>query len=228
MACGCPSIQIQDFTSSTPCSAANQPASVESANSALSHWPVQIRLVPPDAPFLKGADLLVAADCVPVAFPTLHNDFLKGRAVMIGCPKFDDKEGYIEKFKQVFAAAGLKSITCVVMEVPCCAGLPSILVKTLEESGKNIPLEVVVIRNFAGYHYSPKFIVVTDLIHLGLVFMFLITGLTCIILKKNWMRCRAGSGWDLMGKFEKLFKGRFEIVVIGLKMDGKPFRSSID
>ncbi len=145
MPCGCPSTTIQDFTPSTPCSAANQPASVESAQSALSHWPVQIRLVPPDAPFLKGADLLVAADCVPVAFPTLHNDFLKGRAVMIGCPKFDDKESYIEKFKQVFTVAGLKSITCVIMEVPCCAGLPSILVKALEGSGKNIPLEVVVI-----------------------------------------------------------------------------------
>ncbi len=147
MACGCPSTQIQDFTPSTPCSAANQSTLVSSAKSALSHWPVQIRLVPPTAPFLKGADLLVAADCVPVAFPTLHNDFLKGRAVMIGCPKFDDAESYVEKFKQVFEAAGLKSITCVIMEVPCCAGLPSILAQALEKSGKTIPLEVVTISN---------------------------------------------------------------------------------
>ncbi len=147
MPCGCPSTQIQEFPSATPCSAANKPASVESMESALAHWPVQIRLVPPNAPFLKGADLLVAADCVPVAYSAFHSDLLKGKAVMIGCPKFDDKESYIEKFKQVFESAGLKSITCAIMEVPCCAGLPSILVQALEESGKNIPLEVVVISN---------------------------------------------------------------------------------
>ena len=71
------------------------------AESALSHWPVQIMLVPPTAPFLKGADLLVLADCVPVAFPTLHRDFLKGKAVMMGCPKFDNTQAYIEKFAQI-------------------------------------------------------------------------------------------------------------------------------
>lgn len=145
MACGCPSTQIQDFRTVTPCEAANKPASVESTESALSHWPVQIRLVPPTAPFLKGADLLVTADCVPIAFPSLHNDFLKGRAVMMGCPKFDDRKSYIEKFAEVFKAAGLKSITCLIMEVPCCSGLPAILLEAMEASGKEVPLEIVII-----------------------------------------------------------------------------------
>ena len=145
MACGCPSAQIQDFKTGTSCQEANRPANFQEVDSALSHWPVQIKLVPPTAPFLKGADLLVAADCVPVAFPSLHRDFLKGKAVMIGCPKFDDVQEYIDKFAQVFKTADIKSITTVVMEVPCCSGLPVIVKKGLEASGKNIPLEEVVI-----------------------------------------------------------------------------------
>ncbi len=111
----------------------------------MTHWPVQIRLVPPTAPFLNEADLLVLADCVPIAFPTLHRDFLKGRAVTMGCPKFDDAQDYIEKFAQIFQTADIKSITTVVMEVPCCAGLPMIVKKGLEKSGKNIPMEEVTI-----------------------------------------------------------------------------------
>ena len=143
--CGCPSTQIQDFSMETACQSANKPVALASEDSALSHWPVQIRLVPPDAPFLKGADLLVAADCVPIAYPAIHKDFLKGRAVMIGCPKFDDKESYVEKFAQVFKTAGIKSITCLIMEVPCCSGLPGILNKAMETAGVIVPLEKVVI-----------------------------------------------------------------------------------
>ena len=145
--CGCPSTQLQVFATKTACQTANKPVTLASEESALSHWPVQIRLVPPDAPFLKGADLLVAADCVPVAYPALHNDFLKGRAVMIGCPKFDDKESYVEKFAQIFKTAEIKSITCLIMEVPCCSGLPGILSKAMEKAGTTIPLEKVVISN---------------------------------------------------------------------------------
>jgi NAD-dependent dihydropyrimidine dehydrogenase PreA subunit len=143
---GCPSARLQSFVPATACQEANQPTTVRAhQESALTHWPVQIRLVPPTAPFLKGADLLVLADCVPVAFPTLHRDFLKGKAVTMGCPKFDDAQSYIEKFVQIFQTAGIKRITTVVMEVPCCAGLPMIVKKGLEISGKNIPLEEVVI-----------------------------------------------------------------------------------
>jgi hypothetical protein len=120
-------------------------AAGEPVESALSHWPVQIMLVPPTAPFLKGADLLVMADCVPVAFPTLHRDFLKGRRVMLGCPKFDNVQAYIDKFAQIGRESGIRSITSVVMEVPCCASLPAIVRKGMEIAGANIPMEEVVI-----------------------------------------------------------------------------------
>jgi NAD-dependent dihydropyrimidine dehydrogenase PreA subunit len=143
MACGCPSTRIQSFTS---CAQANQPVRQTGEQaSALSHWPVQIRLVPPDAPFLKGADLLVAADCVPVAFPTFHQDFLQGKTVMLGCPKFDDAQSYVDKFAAIFKTAGIRSITIVVMEVPCCSGLPTIVRKGMEKAGVKIPFDQVVV-----------------------------------------------------------------------------------
>jgi ferredoxin len=145
MACGCPSAQIQSFIQPASCQEANEPAVQESAVSALSHWPVQIRLIPPTAPFLKGADLLVAADCAPVAYPNFHQHFLKGKAVMVGCPKFDDVQDYIQKFADIFNSADIKSVTVVVMEVPCCQGLPVIVEKGMEMSGKRIPVEKIVI-----------------------------------------------------------------------------------
>ncbi|MCP4108010.1 MAG: 4Fe-4S ferredoxin [Desulfobacteraceae bacterium] len=144
MACGCPSAQIQSFGIPDLRQDADKPAS-SGETSALAHWPVKIKLVPADAPFLKGADLLVLADCVPVAFPTLHKDFLRGKAVMIGCPKFDDIQEYINKFAEIFKKAELKSITVVVMEVPCCSGLPAIVKKGMEAANKNMPVKQVVI-----------------------------------------------------------------------------------
>ena len=113
--------------------------------STLSHWPVQINLVPPIAPFLKGADLLVAADCTPAAYPSFHQDFLKGKVLMIGCPKFDDVEEYIQKFTEIFKIADIKSVTALVMEVPCCSGLPVILQRAMQAAGKAIPVEQIVI-----------------------------------------------------------------------------------
>ncbi len=145
MACGCPSTHIQSFAPRTPCQAANAPKDLPGENSALTHWPVQIRLVPPNAPFLKNADLLILADCAPVAYPNLHRDFLKGKVVLLGCPKFDDVEAYIEKFTDIFKTANPKSITTVFMEVPCCGGLPVIVRKALDAAGKRIPHQTVVI-----------------------------------------------------------------------------------
>jgi ferredoxin len=145
MACGCPSSQIQSFVPAETCQEANKPAVQQSTVSELSHWPVQIKLVPPTAPFLKGADLLVAADCTPVAYPNFHRDFLKGKAVMVGCPKFDDAQEYVQKFADLFRTADVKSVTVVVMEVPCCQGLPLIVEKGMEISGKKVPMEKVII-----------------------------------------------------------------------------------
>lgn len=143
--CGCPSTQLQAFVPPMAIKGACDTPVQRSAASVLTHWPVQIRLVPPTAPFLKGADLLVVADCAPVAYPNFHEDFLKGKVVMVGCPKFDDAQDYIQKFAGIFNEADIKSVTVVVMEVPCCQGLPMIVEKGMAEAGKKIPLEKVVI-----------------------------------------------------------------------------------
>jgi ferredoxin len=140
---GCPSARVQDF--GTAGRAADSGGRSQPRKSALRHWPVQIHLVPPTAPFLKGADLLVLADCVPVAFPSLHEDFLEGKAVMMGCPKFDDVRSYVDKFEKIFRTAGIKRITVAVMEVPCCSALPMVVKKALQASGESIPIEEVVI-----------------------------------------------------------------------------------
>ncbi len=144
MACGCPSSRIRTVQP------ASQPgtgigAGKEASSSALSHWPVQIRLVPPGAPFLKGADLLVAADCTPFAYPDFHRDFMEGKVVLVGCPKFDEANAYVDRFAQMFQEAGIRSVTVVVMEVPCCSGLPAILSKAMDRAGVQVPTEVVVL-----------------------------------------------------------------------------------
>jgi ferredoxin len=145
MPCGCPSTQIQSFAPAAGCQDANTPQTFEKAVSALTQWPVQIRLIPPTAPFLKGADLLVVADCVPVAFPSLHRDFMAGKTVMLGCPKFDDVQDYVDKFSDIFKTAGVKSVTTLIMEVPCCSGLPMIVKKGMDKAGVNVPSRQVTI-----------------------------------------------------------------------------------
>lgn len=141
------------LVSMTPCQAANQPWTMAAATaapaavqgSALSHWPVQIRLVPPHAPFLKDADLLVTADCAPVAYPSLHADFLPGRVLLLGCPKFDDAAAYEDKFTAIFQTNVSRSVTVLEMEVPCCSGLSRIVLAAMRRAGIAAPLEKVVI-----------------------------------------------------------------------------------
>jgi len=147
MPCGCPSTQIQIFDKPTACAEANKPKHFENVEqeSALTHWPIQIKLIPASAPFLKGADLLVLANCTAVAFPTLHRDWMKGKVVMMGCPKFDDVQEYVEKFAAIFKTAGIQSVTVVVMEVPCCSGMPMIVKKGLEAAGKTVPMTEIVL-----------------------------------------------------------------------------------
>jgi len=147
LACGCPSTNIQNFGTLPACEAANRPADIGKmgSESSLTHWPVQIRLIPASAPFLKGANLLVLADCTAVAFPTLHRDLMRGKVVMMGCPKFDDVQNYISKFADIFRIANIKSVTTVVMEVPCCSGLPMIVKNGMAEANKEIPMEQVVL-----------------------------------------------------------------------------------
>lgn len=145
LACGCPSSYVQEFKPATPCQKANEPIYQKSKISALTHWPIQIRLIPHTAPFLKNAHLLIAADCTCVALPNLHEVYLPGKVVMIGCPKFDDPEPYIQKFADIFRNNSIKEITALVMEVPCCQGLPALIKKGMEMTGKDIPLQKIII-----------------------------------------------------------------------------------
>ncbi len=131
--CGCPSTVVQTREAGTPGPSARE--------SALRHWPVQLNLVPFEAPFFEGADLLVVADCVPIAYPDLHGTFLTGRSVVIGCPKFDDARRYADKLGEILRRNDLGSIAVVHMEVPCCSGLPWIVDGAVEASGKQIPVE---------------------------------------------------------------------------------------
>ncbi len=142
----CPSAAVHIFGENGPsCETANEPVTLSEGESRLGHWPVQINLVPVLAPFLDNASLLVLADCTAVAYPNLHEDFLEGRAVMMGCPKFDDVERYLEKFTEIFRTKEIKRVTVLNMEVPCCSALPIIVQKAMKSAGKALPYEEIMI-----------------------------------------------------------------------------------
>jgi Pyruvate/2-oxoacid:ferredoxin oxidoreductase delta subunit len=114
-------------------------------NSQLANWPVQLHLMPPTAPYLRGADLLLVADCAPVACADFHARFLDGRPVAIGCPKLDDVEAYVRRLSDIIRIAELRSITVVRMEVPCCMGLVRIAQAAVEQAGAAIPVHETII-----------------------------------------------------------------------------------
>lgn len=145
MPCGCPSTQIMSFNKAETGPPASALSIEPLSDSELSHWPVKIRLVPSNAPFLKNADILVLADCVPAAYPDLHKNLIRGRAVMMGCPKFDDVQMYIDKMEKICRHGGIKRLTSVIMDVPCCSGLHTIVRKGREASGADIPLEEIIV-----------------------------------------------------------------------------------
>ncbi|MDR2549806.1 MAG: 4Fe-4S ferredoxin [Desulfobulbus sp.] len=140
---GCPSARLQTFQAASPCQAANRPAL--QPDSALSHWPVQIRLIPPTAAFLDNCDLLVAADCTAVSYAGFHRDFLAGRVVMMGCPKFDDQQLYVDRFTEIFRTRKLRSLTILIMEVPCCHTMLQIVRKAWNQAKPDCPVRQVVI-----------------------------------------------------------------------------------
>lgn len=121
------------------------PAGEEPAPSMLRHWPVQLRLVPPHAPFLKDADLVVCADCVPFAVPDFHARYLRDRAVLVGCPKLDDLALYAEKLSRMLHEARPSRLTVLRMEVPCCAGIADAALRAAAEPGMAFPVEVHVV-----------------------------------------------------------------------------------
>jgi NAD-dependent dihydropyrimidine dehydrogenase PreA subunit len=113
--------------------------------SRLTHWPVQLKLVSPQAPYFAGADLLLVADCVPFAMGDFHNKFLKEHSVVVGCPKLDNADFYAEKLAQIIKSNKLNSLTVLHMEVPCCFGLTHIARKAIEASGVKMPFEDITI-----------------------------------------------------------------------------------
>ncbi len=117
----------------------------EHVGSALSQWPIQLMLVHPQAPYFQDRDLILTADCVPFAYANFHQDFLRGKAIAIACPKLDDIQYYEEKLTDLFSRSNIKSVTVINMEVPCCHGLYFVTQKALQNSGKNIPLKQVII-----------------------------------------------------------------------------------
>lgn len=137
---GCPSSKAMQFEAPRTVAATGRTAS---SPSELTQWPVQLKLVPVNAPYFENADLLIAADCVPFAYPDFHRDFLKGRAVVVGCPKLDDIQLYREKLAAIFRENSIKSVTVPFMEVPCCFGLVKATEDAIEASGKSIPFKKV-------------------------------------------------------------------------------------
>lgn len=133
----------------SPCQQANVPTRQAGASN-LTHWPIQLRLVPPTAPFLKGASLLLAADCVPPSFPDFNARFLAGRVLLLGCPKFDDAQSYIEKLAMIFRENEIRDVTVVQMEVPCCNGMTAIAQRAAQAAGVDVPIETVVIERTGG------------------------------------------------------------------------------
>ena len=127
--CGCPGSACQ---------------SVQTVSSQLRNFPVQIKLLPPNAPYLDNADLLIAADCTAYAYGNFHQDFMKNRVTLIGCPKLDMVD-YSEKLTEIFRGNHIRSVTLTRMTVPCCGGLSFAVKTAIEQSGKEIPLSIVTI-----------------------------------------------------------------------------------
>jgi len=138
--CGCPGSAVRQMEQP-----AASPARRGGEASQLRHWPVQLTLVPPNAPFLQGVDLLLAADCVPFALPDFHARFLQGRSVLVGCPKLDNPQAYVEKLTAILQQSSIRSLTVIHMEVPCCTGLWKITEMAVEASGAEVPVEEVTV-----------------------------------------------------------------------------------
>jgi Pyruvate/2-oxoacid:ferredoxin oxidoreductase delta subunit len=138
---GCPGSR-QAITRRAPHMGVGPPATGESR---LGQWPVQLHLVQPQAPFFKGADLLVAADCVPFAYARFHDEFLDGRAVVVGCPKLDDVGPYAEKLAAIIAVGGVRSVTVIRMEVPCCGGISRLAREAIATTGRELPFRDVIV-----------------------------------------------------------------------------------
>ncbi len=149
---GCPGSAARSLASSGGCPGSAMrsvdPAGDEGGSagpSQLVNWPVQLHLISPQAPYFQNAELLVAADCAPFAYPDFHRKLLAGRPLVIACPKLDEAQPYVDKLAQLIAMNDLKGISIVHMEVPCCTGLMHIVLKAKELSGIDVPIKRTVV-----------------------------------------------------------------------------------
>lgn len=144
---GCPGSRMMmmgnDQAGKTPVSTTGNDDIEVKIKPQLRQWPVQLSLVPVNAPYFNNADLLVTADCVPFAYPNYHLDLLKGKALVVGCPKLDDNEFYTDKLTEILQRNTIRSITVAHMEVPCCSGIVRAVDIALQRSGKDIPVTKV-------------------------------------------------------------------------------------
>jgi Pyruvate/2-oxoacid:ferredoxin oxidoreductase delta subunit len=144
---GCPGAAMHDLRLNV-LPAARQPspgAASDTETPALSHWPIQLHLVPPNAPFLRNADLFLVADCVPFACADFHRQVLHRRPVVIGCPKLDNARAYVDKLAEMFVQSAVQSLTVVHMEVPCCTNLMRIAGEAMRVAGVDISLTEITI-----------------------------------------------------------------------------------
>lgn len=148
MECGCASTHIQSLSDQPTCQSSNKAKKLQMANksgSALTHWPIQIRLIPPHAPFLKNCDLLITADCTTASVNNFQDNYLAGKVMMMGCPKFDDAQSYVERFTEIIKNCELRSITILIMEVPCCSAMNVIVKRAIEKAEKAVAVEQITI-----------------------------------------------------------------------------------
>ena len=143
--CGCPSAVPVLLRKSEESPATTEGLDAMHRESELVNWPVQWRLVQPSAPFLKGADILLAADCAPFAYPDFHRSFMRGKPVIIGCPKLEEQKAFLEKLEAVFREAQPRSVKVVMMEVPCCGGLVALAKEAAMRTGSSAVIDSVVI-----------------------------------------------------------------------------------
>lgn len=140
--CDCPGTAVREIERGESTIEAKQPVARESM---LRNFPFQLALVPPAAPFLKNADLVLSSDCVPFAYPSFHEDFLAGCVLLIACPKLDDFKAHLDKLTEIIRRNNLKNINVVRMEVPCCSGLTYMAREAIKASGKDVPLSETVV-----------------------------------------------------------------------------------
>jgi NAD-dependent dihydropyrimidine dehydrogenase PreA subunit len=138
----CPGMMAEKLRKNT---ASNKSSQTTKVSSQLSHWPVQLKLVSPQAPYFANADLLLVADCVPFAMGDFHNRFLKNHSIAVGCPKLDNKDFYVEKLAQILKTNNLNGLTVIHMEVPCCLGLTYIAREAIIQSGAEISFEDITV-----------------------------------------------------------------------------------